>query len=151
VDDKKPMTEEEKAVAEFDRLSADMAARRVAKLAAQKAARLPLLQKYDEIKTEHGDDNVAGLWVGDALVVVRRPTQSNFTYFQDQSGAGGDEGEKAQRLRRALETLARQCLVYPDEVAYRDLCKVHVGLPVDAGGLARKLGDDAVEVSLGKS
>ena len=147
----KQLTPEEQAIAEFDRLAAEMTARTAAKKSAQKAARLPGLVKFNELKLEHGDDNVAGLWVGGELVAVRRPTQAHFTLFQDSSGAGGDEGEKAQRLRRALETLARHCLIHPDEVAFRELCRTHPGTAVDAGGLARQLGDDAEVVATGKS
>jgi hypothetical protein len=136
---------------DFDSMMAARAARKAEAADKRKETRDAQIVKLNDIELEHGDDNVAALWAGDALVVMRRPTQSHFTYFQDMSGAGGDEAEKAQRIRRALETLARQCLLHPDEVAFRDLCKIHVGLAVDAGNAARKLGDDAEVVATGKS
>src|SRR5574343_463103 len=97
--------------------------------------------KLLELKREHGPRNVRAVWEQGHVVVVKRPTSAQYNAYSDEATMGKMDQEHGQRMRAALERLARQCLVYPDEVAYRDLCKNFSGLAHNVGIAARALAD----------
>jgi hypothetical protein len=135
---------------EIDTMLAEREKRKAAAEAERKAARRASLVRLNDLELEHGDDNVRALWAGDDLVVVKRPTKPQYDCFSDKAALGNKDQEHAERMRKALATLARQCLVCPDEVAFRELCKRHPSLEQDAGNQARSMGDDAEVVRAGK-
>lgn len=136
-----------------DGIQALLDAREARKAAAREALeeeRRASLVKLDELEQEHGDDNVRAVWAGGALVAVKRPTKAQYDCFSDKAALGNKDPEHSKSIRLALATLARQCLLYPDEVAFRELCKAHPSLDQDAGNQARQMGDDAEVIQAGK-
>lgn len=73
-----------------------------------------------KLKSEHGED-IHLLTTSGEQLIARSPTRAEFTRFVDESS-------ETKRKARALETLTRACVLYPDAEALDALLEKRPGI-----------------------
>jgi len=136
--------------AEYERLKTERDARK-ARLQAEREQRdRQDLVALDALEREHGDENVKPIYTSAGMVVVRRPTKGEADQFQEAVIAEGKSAQKAQRIRRATEKLARRCLLHPELGAFDEWTERYPGIPANVGAAAAEFADIVLKEEEGK-
>jgi hypothetical protein len=103
----------------------------------------PSPEQVAELKEKYHSDNFYELILGEDTFVVRPPTRGEYGKFRQ---AIHDEGKRPY----ALETLARDCILYPDREQVSALLEVWPALGEKIGNKVLELGRASDEIQIKK-